>query len=153
MSEGGAAEPKLGFIGWGAANRAIHGAIQSSGAARGAGTGQGARLFTQLSGGAVPEEMREATSVEALLAECGLVFMDAEPEDLEHLLPPMRLAVSDKNVIAVAGAHLAMGSIQSQLQERKLIQCLITAHLPPAEATFAYWATPEVALEERAAFR
>ncbi|MCH8842189.1 MAG: hypothetical protein IID61_04345 [SAR324 cluster bacterium] len=143
-------EPKaIGFVGWGAGNDAVFRVLTELGAQACA----EARVYSTDYDIAPPQKLHRLPTLEALFGECDLIFVDTPPDELEQLLPSMRLAISDRNVIAVVGPSLPMQAVKSHLQERKLIRCLITAVPGGGRATLAYYATPFVSSEELAAFR
>ena len=139
----------IGFVGWGAGNDAVFRVLTDLGPQACA----EARVYSTDYDIAPPEKLQRLPALEALFGKCDLIFVDTPPDELERLLPSMRLVISDRNVIAVVGPSMPMKVVKTHLQERKLIRCLITAVPGGGRATLAYYATPFVGREELAAFR
>lgn len=132
----------VGFLGWSSANAALHRLlIEAPG-----GAARPFRLHAPAHGAPMPDGVRAAPSVEALLAEPGVVFVDVTASDWRALLPALRLAISDRNVIVLAGQGISLAGALQQLHERKLMRCVVTPHRDAGEAILAFhpsrWVRP-----------
>lgn len=139
----------IGFAGWGQANQMIFQLLQ----ARSPRLGAELRLLAPAAGTDIPADVRTVPTVEGLLGESGPIFVDLDSAALQQVLPLMRLAISDRNIMVLAGDGLSAGTVLRHLHERKLIRCLVTPFQSPAQATLAYYATPYVQRSEMAVFR
>jgi pyrroline-5-carboxylate reductase len=79
--------------------------------------------------------------------------VDLSPADWRSVLPGLRLAISDRNVVVLAGHGISMSAALKQLHERKLIRCVVTPHGNPAEAILAYHPARWVRAEDADRFR
>lgn len=132
---GSAAEAApVGFLGWGPGNAVLHRLLD---AAPGGAT-RAMRIHAPARGESPPGSLPVASSVEALLAPPGVVFVDLPAADWHAVLPALRLAISDRNVIVLAGHGVSMTAALSHLHERKLIRCVVTPHQQPGEAILAF---------------
>jgi pyrroline-5-carboxylate reductase len=138
--------PGLGFLGWGAANESLYRLLTQGGA------GATMRILPPARGERIPRVLRAVASAEALLQESGFVFVDMTPTDWRHVLPSLRLAISDRNVIVLSGQGLSIAAASRHLHERKLIRCLLTPHRTPEEAILAFHTAPWVRREDAEAF-
>lgn len=138
----------VGFMGWGPANEMLFQLLTETGSAA-----PQMRVLPGTGGGRPPAGVRAVGSVEGLLQEPGVVFVDLPPAEWHHALPALRLAISDRNVIVLAGQGLSIAAALKHLHERKLIRCLVTPHRAPEEAILAFYAAPWVRRTDIETFR
>lgn len=139
----------VGFLGWGSASAVLNRLLL---AAHG-GAARPLRVFLPVRAAAPPAGVRIVASVEALLAEPGVVIVDLSSTDWRAVLPALRLAISDRNVLVLAGHGISIGAALKQLHERKIVRCVVTPHREPEEAILAFHPARWVSAQDAAAFR
>lgn len=100
-----------------------------------------------------PPQLRAAPTVEALFAASDLLIVDAPPTLVEPLLPLARLSVSDRHLLVLMGQGWSIDTVLAQLNERKLIRCLVAPAGKKSQPLVAYHATPFLRPEDAQRFR
>jgi pyrroline-5-carboxylate reductase len=144
-----AAMPRLGFIGWGAESAAFWETLQSGASVPGADT---PGFFP---GGQLPAEtpLQPVPSVEALFDACDTILIELPPAQVRQVMPMIRLSIADRHMLVLLGQSPSVNSLLRQLNERKLVRCMVLPFRQGQPPLVAYFATPFVEPEELAAFR
>lgn len=144
-----AATPRLGFIGWGAESAAFWETLQRRSTAPGADT---PGFFPD---GHPPAEapLQPVPSVEALFGACDTIMVELPPAQVRQVMPMIRLSIADRHMLVLLGQSPSVHSLLQQLNERKLVRCMILPFREGQPPLVAYCATPFVEPAELAAFR
>lgn len=143
------ARPRLGFIGWGAESAAFWETLQKGPAAPWADT---PGFFP---GGHPPAEapLQPLPSVEALFGVCDTIMVELPPAQMRQVMPMVRLSIADRHMLVLLGQWPSVHSLLRQLNERKLLRCMVLPFREGQPPLVAYCATPFVEPSELAAFR
>jgi len=147
--------PALGFVGWGAESRLVWEVLSN----RFPGLENSAQLYLPgISVERVPAAepmpaVKPLPTVEALFSVSQIIFIGGEPEELEPVLPLMRLAVSDRHILVLMGHNWSMEALLRQLHERKLVRCLVSPLPGAGSSLIAFHPAPYLATEDLQTFR
>ncbi len=144
-----AAKPRLGFIGWGAESAAFWETLQKGPTAPWADT---PGFFP---GGRPPAEapLQPVPSVESLFGVCDTIMVELPPAQVRQVMPMIRLSIADRHMLVLLGQSPSVQSLLRQLNERKLVRCMVLSFRDGQPPLVAYCATPFVEPAELATFR
>ena len=141
--------PALGFVGWGAESRLVWDALSE----RFPDLEKSVQLYLPGRAAGPLPAVKPLPTVEALFSVSRVIFIGGKPEELEPVLPLMRLAVSDRHILVVMGHNWSMGTLLRQLHERKLVRCLVSPLPGAGSSLIAFHAAPYLAPEDLEIFR
>ena len=141
------AAPSAGFIGWGPESQAMLDVLR----ARFPDIGTQAAL---LAGSATDHPLeRPAPTMESLFSTCNLIFAEGGMAFLEPHLATIRLAISDRHVLALLGGGWSMDDLLEVLKERNLVRCMLLPAQPEGTSHLAFLVSPHFSSGELAGFR
>lgn len=160
---GPAAKPRLGFFGWGGQSAALWEALQG-GASPPADTPifipGGGRAATRSSQSIIPHPepsqpvtLQPVPSVEALFSVCDSIMVELPPAQVKQVIPMIRLSIADRHMLVLLGQSWSIDAVLGQLNERKLVRCMVLPSRQGQPPLVAFCATPFVEAAELEAFR
>lgn len=161
---------RLGFIGWGAQSVVFWEAVQggspapndtAQGGPAANDTAQGGSgapgtdtpLYIPDGQGTADSPLHPVPTVEALFSACDMIVMELPPQQVRQIMPMIRLSITDRHILVLLGSGWSVDSMLQQLNDRKLVRCMV---LPMGEGhapLMAYFTTPFVEAAEVTAFR
>ncbi len=141
--------PSVGFIGWGPENRSL---LKVLATAHPGIEGTAPCFFPE---GAAPPTagLRTLPTVEALFSACDTIFVETSARAFEQALPLIRLVIADRHVLVLMGRGWKLGAALRQLNERKLVRCLIRPFPGERGALLAFYAATYLKATELSSFR